>query len=96
MIVLVIGGSGSGKSAYAEKLVKQFSENKRVYIATMRVWDHESRYCQIDTAITGAPFGFIERKRYDGDRSFGRCNHFLDAILQEYSHGAHCVCLYVR
>ena len=42
MIALVIGGSGSGKSAYAEKLVKQISENNRVYIATMRVWDHES------------------------------------------------------
>ena len=42
MIALVIGGSGSGKSAYAEKLVKQISENNRVYIATMRVWDQES------------------------------------------------------
>ena len=42
MITLIIGGSGSGKSAYAEKLVKQISENNRVYIATMRVWDHES------------------------------------------------------
>ena len=42
MIALVIGGSGSGKSAYAENLVKQISENNRVYIATMRVWDQES------------------------------------------------------
>lgn len=42
MIALIIGGSGSGKSAYAEKLVKQISENNRIYIATMRVWDHES------------------------------------------------------
>ena len=42
MIVLVIGGSGSGKSAYAEKLVKRLSDKNRVYIATMRVWDHES------------------------------------------------------
>ena len=42
MIALIIGGSGSGKSAYAEKLVKQISQNNRVYIATMRVWDHES------------------------------------------------------
>ncbi len=42
MIALVIGGSGSGKSAYAEKLVKQISENNRIYIATMRVWDKES------------------------------------------------------
>lgn len=42
MIALVIGGSGSGKSAYAENLVKQISDENRVYIATMRVWDHES------------------------------------------------------
>jgi len=42
MIALIIGGSGSGKSAYAENLVKQISENNRVYIATMRVWDKES------------------------------------------------------
>lgn len=43
MIALVIGGSGSGKSAYAEKLVKEISREKRVYLATMRVWDEESR-----------------------------------------------------
>ena len=42
MIALVTGGSGSGKSAYAEKLVKGISDGKRVYIATMRVWDKES------------------------------------------------------
>ena len=42
MIVLVIGGSGSGKSAYAEKLVETISDENRVYIATMRVWDKES------------------------------------------------------
>ena len=42
MIALVIGGSGSGKSAYAEKLVKKLSVGGRIYIATMRVWDRES------------------------------------------------------
>ena len=42
MIVLVIGGSGSGKSAWAEKLMQQISGENRVYIATMRVWDQES------------------------------------------------------
>lgn len=42
MIALIIGGSGSGKSACAERLVKQISDNNRVYIATMRVWDRES------------------------------------------------------
>ena len=42
MIVLIIGGSGSGKSAYAEELVGKISDENRVYIATMRVWDAES------------------------------------------------------
>ena len=42
MIALIIGGSGSGTSAYAENLLKQISDENRVYIATMRVWDKES------------------------------------------------------
>ena len=42
MIALIIGGSGSGKSAYAENLVKRISDKNRFYIATMRVWDMES------------------------------------------------------
>lgn len=42
MIALVTGGSGSGKSAYAERLVKEISRENRVYLATMRVWDAES------------------------------------------------------
>lgn len=42
MIALVTGGSGSGKSAYAEQLVKEISRENRVYLATMRVWDAES------------------------------------------------------
>ena len=35
MLTLITGGSGSGKSAYAEKYVLQLGEN-RIYIATMR------------------------------------------------------------
>lgn len=42
MIVLITGGSGSGKSFYAERLIEKISQDKRVYIATMRVWDAES------------------------------------------------------
>ena len=43
MIVLVTGGSGSGKSTWAERLVSAFPDRKRVYIATMQVYDEESR-----------------------------------------------------
>ncbi|MDO4478441.1 MAG: bifunctional adenosylcobinamide kinase/adenosylcobinamide-phosphate guanylyltransferase [Lachnospiraceae bacterium] len=43
MLTMVIGGSGSGKSAYAEDLVLSLGEKKRLYIATMEVYDDESR-----------------------------------------------------
>jgi len=35
MMILVTGGSGNGKSTFAEKLVTQLGE-KRIYLATMR------------------------------------------------------------
>ncbi len=43
MMHLVIGGSGSGKSAYAEKLMMEEPGGSRVYLATMRPWDEECR-----------------------------------------------------
>lgn len=42
MIVLVTGGSGCGKSTWAEKLIASLPDEKRVYIATMKVYDEES------------------------------------------------------
>ena len=42
MIVLVTGGSGCGKSTWAEKLVASLPNEKRVYVATMQVYDEES------------------------------------------------------
>ena len=42
MIVLVTGGSGCGKSTWAEKLVAALPNENRVYIATMQVYDDES------------------------------------------------------
>ena len=41
MVVFVSGGSGSGKSAFAEELVMNSGYEKRSYIATMNVWDKE-------------------------------------------------------
>ncbi|MDO4648512.1 MAG: bifunctional adenosylcobinamide kinase/adenosylcobinamide-phosphate guanylyltransferase [Eubacteriales bacterium] len=45
MMVLVTGGSGSGKSAFAEDTVLQLDENgsHRIYIATMYPYDEESK-----------------------------------------------------
>lgn len=44
MMTLIIGGSGSGKSAYAEAYLCTLSgEKKKYYIATMQVCDAESK-----------------------------------------------------
>lgn len=42
MIALVTGGSGCGKSTWAEKLVSSLPGENRVYVATMQVYDDES------------------------------------------------------
>ena len=43
MVILVTGGSGSGKSAFAENCVVSLGEQKRIYITTMYPYDEESR-----------------------------------------------------
>lgn len=43
MIILVTGGSGSGKSAYAEEVVLQAGGAERFYIATMEVFGEEGK-----------------------------------------------------
>ena len=45
MMILVIGGSGSGKSSYAEEAVCFVSEEdvKKYYLATMQIFDEEGR-----------------------------------------------------
>ena len=42
MIVLFTGGSGCGKSTYAERIIAAMPKEKRAYIATMQVCDEES------------------------------------------------------
>lgn len=43
MLILVSGGSASGKSQFAEDLMVAHPASQRVYAATMQVWDGESR-----------------------------------------------------
>ena len=43
MLHLITGGSGSGKSAYAEKQVLAAGEGRRIYIATMIPYGEEGR-----------------------------------------------------
>lgn len=42
MLVLVMGGSGSGKSAYAEKRFCELAKENKYYLATMQVYGEES------------------------------------------------------
>lgn len=41
MVKLVIGGSGSGKSRYAEGQLLAMPQKNKYYIATMKVWDED-------------------------------------------------------
>lgn len=41
MFLVITGGSGSGKSAYAEQCVLDFGSAERIYIATMYPFDEE-------------------------------------------------------
>ena len=52
MLTLVTGGSGSGKSAFAEDRVLSFGDAQRIYIATMHPFDEEShkRICLLYTS----------------------------------------------
>lgn len=43
MLILVSGGSGSGKSAFAEDLIVSSGLETRIYAATMQVWDAEGQ-----------------------------------------------------
>ena len=44
MMIMITGGSGSGKSSYAEDCITKISKNcKKYYIATMQVFDEEGK-----------------------------------------------------
>ena len=43
MMIVVTGGSGSGKSAYAEQRIQEFGQMPRFYLATMENRDEESQ-----------------------------------------------------
>lgn len=44
MLILIMGGSGSGKSAFAEEYITELSEGcRKYYIATMQIFDEEGR-----------------------------------------------------
>ncbi len=62
MVILITGGSGCGKSTYAEKLVCSFPQKTRYYIATMQICDEEcmSRVKRHKAQRSGKAFHTIE------------------------------------
>ena len=63
MIVLVTGGSGCGKSTWAEKLADTMPRSGRIYIATMQVYDEESRQRVLRHRAARAGLGFATLER---------------------------------
>ena len=63
MIVLVIGGNGSGKSEFAETICMQLPVKEKYYIATMQAFDEESkaRIAKHRKARSGKGFETIEQ-----------------------------------
>ena len=62
MFTLIIGGSGSGKSEYAEQWVTS-RPGRRIYIAAMQPWDEEclARIAKHRRARAGRGFETVER-----------------------------------
>ena len=63
MIQIVTGGSGSGKSEYAETLALSGGKN-RLYVATMRIWDEEGRRRVERHRIQREGKGFLTAEQY--------------------------------
>ena len=55
MLILVSGGSASGKSEFAESLVLQSGCDRRYYLATMIPYDEECRRASRATAKCARP-----------------------------------------
>lgn len=68
MIHLIYGGSGSGKSAFAEKLVMELDSEKKYYLATMKVFGDEGfkRVQRHKELRAGKGFDTFEKETLDG------------------------------
>ena len=60
MMTLIIGGSGSGKSAYAEEILELYTKGrKKYYLATMKAFDEEGEKKILRHRQSRAGKGFI-------------------------------------
>ena len=68
MIHLIYGGSRSGKSAFAEKLVMELDSEKKYYLATMKVFGDEGfkRVQRHKELRAGKGFDTFEKETLDG------------------------------
>ena len=86
MMVLVIGGSGSGKSSYAEEAACSVSEEviKKYYLATMQIFDEEGqkKVERHRKLRSGKGFLTIEQPRSIG-RSLEKMNAGKKTVLLE-------------
>lgn len=73
MIILIIGGSGSGKSEYAESLALKLKKERVYYIATMMPFGEDSinRIKRHKKLRKGKDFILIERYRDVGSINIG-------------------------
>lgn len=67
MLVVVTGGSGSGKSVYAEKLLARFAdtqEGQKIYIATMKPFGSEGQERIARHRVQRQAYGFLTVEQY--------------------------------
>ena len=64
MLYVITGGSGSGKSEYAERLAVNCGGTKRIYLATMQIWDEEGEKRAARHRRMRREKGFITVERY--------------------------------
>ena len=95
-LYLVTGGSGSGKSEYAEQLAMDCGGKNRIYLATMRIWDEEGKRRVARHREMRRAKGFITEERFTDleyfsigsgldcpESSTGRGRQKADVILLE-------------
>ncbi|MBP3925900.1 MAG: bifunctional adenosylcobinamide kinase/adenosylcobinamide-phosphate guanylyltransferase [Clostridium sp.] len=83
-LFLITGGSGSGKSEYAEQLVMELGGLRRLYLATMRVWDEEGSLRVERHRRQRAGKGFVTAERFTDLTGFAETlEEPFDTILVE-------------
>ena len=88
MFRVITGGSGSGKSAYAEQCVLDLGPAERIYVATMYPYDEE---CHARIARhrqeQGAGEGTVEAVTAGIDSLLGQAGHLVVVTNEIFSDG---------